>query len=154
MSRFKLFRLKNQMFFFNLIAISIGVSQSVFILSYRLHFSADTGNRKVDVSSLRCYFEPLAVSCSCLAATLLFEHPIRRYLNFMGRQRNHTLGKLQSRHGKGYLNEPFFIIAIDFIIMACCCCGLSHLSYYTYKAGEMIIGRALFQNILIGLITV
>ncbi len=42
------------------------------------------------------------------------------------------------------------MIAIDFLLWLVAA-AVYPISYYTYKAGEMIIGRALFQNILIGL---
>ena len=149
MSRFKLFRLKNQMFFFNLIAISIGVS-IIFILSYR-SISPPTPEIERLTFRLALFFEPLAFMF-IVAATLLFEHPIRRYLNFMGRKEA-IPREIAIKARQRLLNEPFFMIAIDFLLWLAAA-AVYPISYYTYKAGEMIIGRVLFQNILIGLITV
>jgi len=82
-SRFKLFRLKNQMFFFNLIAIAIGVL-SLFILSYH-SISPPTPEIERLTFRIALYFEPLCF-LFVLVATLLFEQPIRRYLDFLYRQ--------------------------------------------------------------------
>ena len=112
MSRFKLFRLKNQMFFFNLIAISIGVS-IIFILSYR-SISPPTPEIERLTFRLALFFEPLAFMF-IVAATLLFEHPIRRYLNFMGRKEA-IPREIAIKARQRLLNEPFFMIAIDFLL--------------------------------------
>jgi hypothetical protein len=48
------------------------------------------------------------------------------------------------------LNEPFFLIAVDLLLWLAAA-AVYPISFYAYKAGEMIIGRALFQNLLIGL---
>ncbi len=149
MSKLTLFRLKNQMFFFNLLAISIGVS-IVFILSYR-SISPPTPEIERLTFRIALFFEPLCF-IFVLIATLLFERPIRHYLNLMGRKEAippEIANKAQQR----LLNEPFFMIAVDLLLWLAAA-AVYPISFYTYKAGEMIIGRALFQNILIGLITV
>jgi sigma-B regulation protein RsbU (phosphoserine phosphatase) len=148
-SKFKLFRLKNQMFIFNLLAIAIGVL-SLFILSYR-SISPPTPEIERLTFRIALIFEPLCF-LFLLAATLLFERPIRRYLNLLYRQETictQIAGKARQR----LLNEPFFLIAIDLLLWLAAG-AVYPISFYTYKAGEMIIGRAIFQNLLIGLATV
>ncbi|MCK5420005.1 MAG: hypothetical protein KAI93_15890 [Desulfobacterales bacterium] len=148
MSKLTLFRLKNQMFFFNLLAISIGVS-IVFILSYR-SISPPTPEIERLTFRIALFFEPLCF-IFVLIATLLFERPIRHYLNLMGRKEA-IPPEIASKARRRLLNEPFFLIAIDLLLWLSAA-AVYPISFYTYKAGEMIIGRALFQNILIGLIT-
>ena len=149
MTKFKLFRLKNQMFFFNLIAIAIGVS-SLFILSYR-SISPPTPEIERLTFRIALFFEPLCF-IFILAATLIFERPIRRSLDLMSRGEaipKEIIGPARRR----LLNEPFFLISIDLLLWLAAA-AVYPISFYNYKAGEMIIGRALFQNLLIGLGTV
>ena len=83
MTKIKLFRLKNQMLFFNFIAITIGVL-AVFILSYR-SISPPTEEIERLTFRLALFFEPLGFMF-IVFVTLIFEHPIRRYLNLMYRK--------------------------------------------------------------------
>ena len=149
MTKFKLFRLKNQMFFFNLVAISIGVL-ALFILTYR---SISPPPPEIERLTFRIalFFEPLCF-IFVLVATLLFERPIRRYLDLLYR-RDAIPEEIASKARQRLLNEPFFLIAIDFLLWLAAA-AVYPISFYTYKAGEMIVGRALFQNLLIGLATV
>jgi sigma-B regulation protein RsbU (phosphoserine phosphatase) len=148
-SKFTLFRLKNQMFFFNLVGISIGVL-TFFILSYR-SISPPTPEIERLTFRIALFFEPLFLMF-ILVATLIFEQPIRRSLDLMYRNEavpQELAGKAQQR----LLNEPFFLIALDLLLWLCAA-AVYPICFYTYKAGEMIIGRALIQNLLIGLGTI
>ena len=146
MSKFTLFRLKNQMFFFNLVAISIGVL-AFFILSYR-SISPPTPEIERLTFRIALYFEPFCF-IFLLFVTLLFERPIRRTLDLMYRQAP-IPSEMASKSRQRLLNEPFFLIAVDLLLWLAAA-AVYPISFYTYKAGEMIIGRALFQNLLIGL---
>ncbi|MCK4983977.1 MAG: hypothetical protein KAS40_00580, partial [Desulfobacterales bacterium] len=146
MTKFKLFRLKNQMFFFNLVAISIGVL-ALFILTYR-SISPPTPEIERLTFRIALFFEPLCF-IFVLVATLLFERPIRRYLDLLYR-RDAIPEEIESKARRRLLNEPFFLIAIDLLLWLAAA-AVYPISFYTYKAGEMIIGRALVQNLLIGL---
>ena len=148
MTKIKLFRLKNQMLFFNFIAITIGVL-AVFILSYR-SISPPTEEIERLTFRLALFFEPLGFIL-IVFMTLIFEHPIRRYLNLMYRKEP-IPREIEIKACQRLLNEPFFMIAIDFSLWLVAA-AVYPMSYYSYNAGEMIIGRALFQNILVGLIT-
>jgi sigma-B regulation protein RsbU (phosphoserine phosphatase) len=136
------------MLFFNFIAITIGVL-SVFILSYR-SISPPTEEIERLTFRLALFFEPLGFMF-IVFVTLIFERPIRRYLNLMYRKEP-IPRKIEIKACQRLLNEPFFIIAIDFLLWLFAA-AVYPMSYYSYNAGEMIVGRALFQNILIGLIT-
>ena len=146
MSKFTLFRLKNQMFFFNFVAISMGVL-SFFILSYR-SISPPTPEIERLTFQIALFFEPLFFMFM-LAATLMFEHPIRRYLDFRYRKKT-VPSKLASKARQRLLNEPFFLIGLDFLLWIGAAV-VYPIGYYAHEAGEMIVGRALIQNLLIGL---
>jgi len=147
-TKIKLFRLKNQMLFFNFVAITIGVL-AVFILSYR-SLSPPTEEIERLTFRLGLIFEPLGF-IFIIFVTLIFERPIRRFLDL--RYRGEPVpDDIEFKARQRVLNEPFFLIAIDLLLWLVAA-AVYPMSYYTYHAGEMIIGRALFQNLLIGLIT-
>ena len=130
MTRFTLFRLKNQMFFFNLMGISIGVL-TFFILSYR-SISPPTPEIERLTFHIALVFEPLFF-IFILTATLLYERPIRRYLDFM--YRNETVPpEIAGKARRRLLNEPFFLIALDLLLWLAAAV-VYPMSYYTYKAG-------------------
>jgi sigma-B regulation protein RsbU (phosphoserine phosphatase) len=143
-SRFTLFRLKNQMFFFNLVANLIGVL-ALFILSYR---SISPPTPEIERLTFRTalFFEPLGF-IFLLITTLLFERPIRRTLDLMYR-RAPIPPEIASKARSRVLNEPFFLIAVDLLLWLAAA-AVYPISFYTYKVGEMIIGHALVQNLLI-----
>jgi sigma-B regulation protein RsbU (phosphoserine phosphatase) len=134
------------MFFFNLMGISIGVL-TFFILSYR-SISPPTPEIERLTFHIALIFEPLFF-IFILTTTLLYERPIRRYLDFM--YRNETVPpEIAGKARRRLLNEPFFLIALDLLLWLVAAV-VYPISYHTYKAGEMIVGRALIQNLLIGL---
>ena len=108
MSKITLFRLKNQMFFFNLIATAIGVL-SLFILSYH-SISPPTPEIESLTFRIALFFEPFCF-IFLLAAKLLFERPIRHYLDFLYRQEA-IPQEIASKARQRLLNEPYFFIAI------------------------------------------
>jgi sigma-B regulation protein RsbU (phosphoserine phosphatase) len=134
------------MFFFNLVAIFIGVL-ALFILSYR-SISPPTPEIERLTFRIALFFEPLCF-IFLLITTLLFERPIRRTLNLMY-HRAPVPPEIESKARQRLLNEPFFLIAADLLLWLAAA-AVYPISFYTYKAGEMIIGRALVQNLLIGL---
>jgi len=136
------------MLFFNFIAITIGVL-AVFILSYR-SISPPTEEIERLTFHLALFFEPLGFIFIVLV-TLIFERPIRRYLNLMYGKKP-IPGKIAIKARQRLLNEPFFMIGIDLLLWLVAA-AVYPISYYSYQAGEMVIGRSLFQNILIRLIT-
>ncbi len=149
MTKFELFRLKNQMFFFNLIAIGIGVL-ALFILSYQ-SISPPTPEIESLTFRIALFFEPLCF-LFVLAATLLFERPIRRYLDLLYRQEI-VPREIASKARRRLLNEPFFMIAIDLLLWLAAA-AIYPICFYAYQVGEMMIGRAIIQSLLIGLGTV
>ena len=148
MTRFKLLQLKYQMMIFNFIAISIGVS-TVFILSYQ---SISPPTPEIERLTWRIAFilEPIGF-LAFIVLIIRFERPIRRYLDLTYQQAP-IPPELEMKARQRVLNEPFFLIGLDFFWWMIAA-ALYPISYYQYSAGEMIIGRALLQNILIGLVT-
>ncbi len=147
-NKLKLLQLKYLMMFFNFIAISIGVF-TVFILSYR-SISPPTPEIERLTWRIALVLEPIGFFL-LIGLIILFERPIRRYLD-LTYQRAAIPPELEMKARQRLLNEPFFLIGLDFIWWMLAA-ALYPISYYQYSAGEMIIGRALLQNILIGLVT-
>ncbi len=148
MKKFTLFRLKNQMFFFNLLANLIGILFT-FGLSFRSISPPTVEILDLTLRAARI-FEPLSF-LFIVASTLIYERPIRHYLDHQYRGKaisNSRNIKARQR----LLNEPFFLIAVDFLVWLAAALFYPML-YWSAEAGEMIIGRAFFQSLLIGLAT-
>ena len=146
MKKFTLFRLKNQMFFFNILANFIGILFT-FVVSFQ---SISPPTIEILDLTLRVarFFEPLSF-LFIVAATLIYERPIRHYLDhqYHGRDISNSLSiKARQR----LLNEPFFLIIVDFLVWFAAALFYP-LLYWSVEAGEMMIGRAFFQSLLIGL---
>ena len=108
MKKFTLFRLKNQMFFFNILANFIGILFT-FVVSFQ---SISPPTIEILDLTLRVarFFEPLSF-LFIVAATLIYERPIRHYLDhqYHGRDISNSLNiKARQR----LLNEPFFLIIV------------------------------------------
>ena len=146
MKKFTLFRLKNQMFFFNILANFIGILFT-FVVSFR---SISPPTVEILDLTLRVarYFEPLSF-LFIVAATLIYERPIRQYLDRQHRGETISDG-LNIRARQRLLNEPFFLIAVDFSVWLAAALFYPML-YWSVEAGEMMIGRAFIQSLLIGL---
>ena len=80
-----------------------------------------------------------------------YEEPIRRYLNLRYRK-DKTFLELDNRARQRLLNEPFFLIGLDFgvwIIAAV----LYPMIFWFFDAGSQIIHTVFFLNFYTGLIT-
>ena len=106
MTKFKLFQLKNQMLFFNFIAITIGIL-AVFFLSYT-SISPPTPEIESLTFRLALFFEPLGFILIVLL-TIVFEKPIRRYLNLVY-QKKAIPQEIEIKARQRLLNQPFFMI--------------------------------------------
>ena len=136
------------MMIFNFIAISIGVT-TVFILSYR-SISPPTPEIEHLTARIAFVLEPIGFLLF-IGLTIFFERPIRRFLDLTYQQAA-IPPELEAKARQRLLNEPFFLIGLDFLWWMLAA-ALYPISYYQYNAGEMIVGRALLQNILVGLVT-
>ncbi len=148
MTRFNLFRVKNAMFFANLIANVIGVSIVLFL-------AHGSGSRpSLDIAHLvqrtNMIFIPFAFLMP-LVLTLVYERPIRRYLNNRFLEKP-LLEEDTVKARQKLLNEPFFLIALDFGIWVTAAVLYSML-FWAFGAGREAIHGVFLMNFYTGLIT-
>ena len=142
------FRLKNEMLFMNYLANTIGVCVVIFI-TYR-PISQQFVNAFRLIGRMGWFFEPL-FGILMFVATLLYERPIRRYLDD---QRNGA----QSSEGltliarKRLLNEPFFLIAVNLSVWFAAG-GIYSAAIQASDIEQGIGYYAFLRSIQIGLIT-
>lgn len=149
MTKFKLFRVKNEMlranFFANLITVAF---------VQVLIFKAEVIPREhVDprVWVFDDIFTPAAFVVVCLS-TFLYERPIRQYLSRL--HRDETIRpELVVKARRRLLNEPFFAISID-LAMWLLAAVLYPLLFWLSDAGAYMVQRSLFMNLSTGLITI
>ena len=148
MKRIKRYWLKNQMLIGNALANVLGVTVVRTI-----------GQHSIAVTPPEVYahlifvdwlFMPLSF-LSVWVATVIWERPIRRCLD-----RIHQGGcgpkELEQKARRRLLNEPFFLIACDFIIWMIAGVVYSAAAAQIHS-GNLLIGRIFFQAIYIGIIT-
>jgi sigma-B regulation protein RsbU (phosphoserine phosphatase) len=151
MTKKKLFHLKNEMLVANFLANFIGVfgvnalliSAGGFphtkILTYPIPYWIDM------------FFAPFAFAFVCVM-TLLYEKPIRRYLNTKFKRAS-VSPDLKSIARQRLLNEPFILIALDFSMWL-----LSAITYSTihwiYDSGTNTVLNSLYHSLSTGVITV
>ncbi len=151
MKKLKLSYLKNQMFVANGIANFIGV-----LLSNALEFTTQEPYPKEFleypiVHWTDALFSPFAFSF-VFVMTLLYERPIRHYLNALFR-RTSIPQNLKLKARQRLLNEPFVLIALDFSMWVLSAIIWATI-HWTYDSGAQLIQRALYNSLSIGLITV
>jgi len=150
MKELKLFYLKNQMFVANGIANFIGV----FLVTALMHRAEPYPKELFDnpiVYWIDVLFSPFAFSF-VIVMTLLYEKPIRRYLNALFR-RTSTPQDLKLIARQRLLNEPFVLIALDFSMWVLSAIVWSTI-HWVYDYGTQLAQRALYNSLSIGLITV
>jgi hypothetical protein len=96
-------------------------------------------------------FTPGAFLLVCLF-TLLYERPIWRYLDLQYKKVSIPAELALSARRK-LLNEPFFLIAVDFSMWLLAAVVFSTL-YWSLGANREIILRPIIMNLITGLITV
>ena len=149
MKKVKLFHLKNEMLIANGIANFIGVF-------WVTHMKPTTG----EMGELFEYsipywidalFDPFAFSF-VMVMTLLYEKPIRHYLNALFR-RTFISEDLKFKARQRLLNEPFVLIALDFSMWL-----LAAIVYpvmnWAYDSGSQAVQNSLYDALSTGLITV
>jgi sigma-B regulation protein RsbU (phosphoserine phosphatase) len=151
MTKIKLVYLKNQMLVANTAANFIGVLlvntlmlriQEVFateILEYPIAYWTDK------------LFSPFAFSFVTVM-TLLYEKPIRQYLNAPYR-RTSIPRDLKLKARRRLLNEPFVLIALDFSMWLLAAIVWAAI-HWVYDSGVQIVQDSLYGNLSTGLITV
>jgi len=148
MTKFNLTRTKNLMLFANILANVIGICVILFL-------APRTGTLlSPEIEQLANRISAIFIPCSLMVPTLLiflYEGPIRSYLNLIYRG-DPTSKELDKKARRRLLNEPFFVIALDFGMWVFAAVLYSML-FWLFDFGREAIYRAFFMNIFTGLIT-
>jgi sigma-B regulation protein RsbU (phosphoserine phosphatase) len=151
MTKFKLFHLKNEMLVANSIANFLGVLL-VNTLMLRIQ---ETFAKEILESPIahwtNALFSPFAFSFVTVM-TLLYEKPIRNYLNALFR-RTSISEDLKLKARQRLLNEPFVLIALDFSMWLLAAIVWSTI-HWAYDSGTQLVQDSLYGNLSTGLITV
>lgn len=149
MTRLQCFRLKNAMLFANWVSNLIGVLVVVLVVRRTPFFStAESWTMARSVSNV---FMPAAFLLPFLV-TILYERPIRRFLTLEQRSVRPPEG-LRALVEKRLLNEPFFLIALDFGIW--CAASLIYAgAFYAWEGNLTRVHSTFMTNFHTGLITV
>ena len=151
MQKIKNIYLKNQMLVANTIANFLGVLLvNTLMLRIQETFAKNILESPV-AHWVEALFSPFAFSF-VTAMTLLYEKPIRRYLNALYRSTSIPQDlKLKAR--QRLLNEPFVLIALDFSMWLLAAIVWSTL-HWAHDSGTQLVQDSLYGNLSTGLITV
>jgi len=149
MTRRQFRRLKNCLLWANFISNFIGFI-IVYFLHRRLYYPLETSILKAS-DNINMVFTPGSFLL-VLFLILLYERPIRRYLNLQYNKKP-IPEELLINARRRLLNEPFFLIAMDFSIWLLAAVVFSVL-YWGLGASREIILRPIIMNLITGLITV
>jgi len=151
MTKIKLFHLKNEMLVANFLANLIGV----FGVNAMMFMASGKPSKQIWEHSVPYWidalFTPFAFGFVCVM-TLVYEKPIRRYLNSVFRKES-IYPSLKSIARQRLLNEPFILITLDFSMWL-----LSTIIYPTihwiYGSGKLLPLSALYHSLATGIITI
>ena len=149
MTKFTVFHLKNEMLFANFISNVIGVS----IVLFLTHGS--TSAESLEIAQFFRSISMIFVPCSFmlpLVLTVLYERPIRRYLNIKY-QETGILPEPEIKVRQRLLNEPFFLISLDLAIWTTAAVLYSLLSWRAFAIKQIAIS-AFLTSFTTGLITI
>ena len=149
MTKFTVFHLKNEMLFANFISNVIGVSVVLFLTH------GSTSAESLEIAQFFRSISMIFVPCSFmlpLVLTVLYERPIRRYLNIKY-QETGILPEPEIKVRQRLLNEPFFLISLDFAIWATAAVLYSSLSWRAFATKQIAIS-AFLTSFTTGLITI
>jgi adenylate cyclase len=149
MSRVERFRIKNAMIIANLISNVIGVA--VAILLGRVSSSTVSGELLHVMERINLWFIPPSMLLPFILA-LIYERPIRRHFeDLFGRRTSAPEQSLAAR--RRLLNEPFFLILIDFSMWIAAAIVYPMVAWGAGAGAEAIRG-IVTRSLLTGLITV
>ena len=149
MTKFKLIRLKNSMVFSNGIANLIGVSIAVF-LARRIGTPMSP-----ELSELGKLINRIFIPCSFILPvilTVIYEGPIRHYLNLSYKGQAMS-GEIKVRARQRLLNEPFFLITLDFCLWLFAAI-LYSVVFRIFDGGRAVIFRSFSVSLFTRLITI
>ena len=149
MIRFKVFGLKNAMLFANFISNVIGVSVVTFLSTRNPNAFLEGIQGLAYIIDL--IFNPCAFMTACVL-TILYERPIRHYLNMASRNKPVARDFAVNAHQR-LLNEPFFLIALDLAIWLTAAV-VYPLFFWLFGPSHPVVSRAFFMSLITGLITI
>jgi sigma-B regulation protein RsbU (phosphoserine phosphatase) len=151
MNKIKLILLKNQMIAGNILANFIGVLLFN-TLMVKIQEASARDILEYPISYwINLLFSPF-VFCFVTGMTLIYEKPIRRYLNALFR--NTSISQtLELKARQRLLNEPFVLIALDFSMWLFAAIIWSSI-HWAYDSGTHLIQDSLYGNLTMGLITI
>lgn len=142
-------RLKNCLLLANFVSNLVGVTL-VYFLIRRLYHPLEVSVLEAS-NYVNAVFTPGAFLLTAFL-TLLYERPIRRYLDLQ--YKNEAIpAELTINARRKLLNEPFFLIAVDFSMWLLAAIVFSTL-FWSLGAGREVILRPIIMNVITGLITV
>ena len=150
MKKSKLFHLRNQMLVANVIANFIGVFLAIVLIRIAEPFPKELFDNPI-IYWTDALFDPF-VFTFVIVMTLLYEKPIRHYLNALSR-RTSIPQDLKLKARQRLLNEPFVLITLDFSIWVLWAIVWSTI-HWAYDSGTQLVQRSLYNGLSIGLITV
>jgi cytochrome c biogenesis factor len=143
------FSLKNRMLFANMISNAVGVGVVLFLTGHTALSSFSPEAYEV-IRVVHLIFIPFAFLVPIIMV-IRYERPIRLQLNLEQTGRE-VSGEVLSRARRQLLNEPFFLIAVDFGIWLLA--GIVYpVALWTFDAPQAIIMRPFFMSLFTGLIT-
>jgi sigma-B regulation protein RsbU (phosphoserine phosphatase) len=151
MTKLQLFHLKNEMLVANFLANFIGV----FFANAMLYMAEGFPDKQMWQQPLFYWvdalFTPFAFTFVGVM-TLLYEKPIRRYLNLSFKQ-TAIPPDLESKARRRLLNAPFVLIALSFS-MWLLAATIYPTIHWAHGSGLNMVLRALFNALITGIITV
>ena len=151
MKKIKLIHLKNEMLVANAIANLIGVFLvNALIFETQEPLPKELLNKSL-VHWMDVLFDPIAF-IFVFVMTLLYEKPIRRYLNALFKQISIS-EDLQFKARQRLLNEPFVLIALDLSMWILAAIAWTAI-HWVYDSGSQLVQRVLCNSLSTGLITV
>jgi sigma-B regulation protein RsbU (phosphoserine phosphatase) len=152
MTKFKLFHLKNEMLVANGLANFVGVFFVNAMLYVAEGFPADKQMWQQPVPFwVDALFTPLAFSFVAVM-TLLYERPIRRYLNLTF-TKDSIPQDLETTARQRLLNEPFVLITLSFS-MWLLAATIYPLIHWAYGPESKMVQRTFYNALINGVITV
>jgi serine phosphatase RsbU (regulator of sigma subunit) len=149
MTKLELIRLKNALLSANIISNTVGILVIVFIL--RGAGDLITPEVLKLATRIHIFFLPLSLIIP-IAIAVVYERPIRYYLEMQYRKEPLPEKAILLARQR-ILNEPFFLIVLNFMVWLTAGCVYSGM-FWLNGADQESIKEAFFQNFFTGIITV
>jgi sigma-B regulation protein RsbU (phosphoserine phosphatase) len=151
MKKSKLIRLKNEMLVANFLANFVGVFFGNVMFIVAEGYPDEQIWQQPLPYWIDTLFTPFAFFFVCVM-TLLYEQPIRRYLNLSFKMASIS-EELAARARRRLLNEPFVLIVLSFS-MWLLASTIYPIIHWIYGSGLNMVQRALFNSLITGVITI